>query len=139
MGAQLRSPSRKIAPAILPTDADDFEEQLRLIRREYACKLPGKVSALAACLAEREKNLRVLAEARELAHRLKGTAGTYGFNGVAELAARLERSLSALVDDRAGGATLILKEIDELLAELRALAELEFENELASDPTNRPR
>jgi HPt (histidine-containing phosphotransfer) domain-containing protein len=132
IGSRVATRSGAIVPAPA-AETDDFEERLRQVRREYACKLPGKVFALAACLDQPDKGLRVLAEARELAHRMKKTSETHGFEHVAELASRLERNLSHLVDDRVGGAALILREIDELLADLVALAEREFGAHWAAD------
>ena len=137
IGSRVETASGVILPAPV-AETDDFEERLRQARREYAWKLPGKVFALAACLDQTEKGLRVLAEARELAHRMKKTSETYGFDHVAELASRLERNLSHLVDDRVGGAALILTEVDELLAELLALAERELGAHWAADLGRQP-
>jgi HPt (histidine-containing phosphotransfer) domain-containing protein len=66
--------------------------QARLERR-YASVLPERVADLRAALARARSDPDGLEPARELAHRLKGTAGSYGFAEVADGIARIETAL----------------------------------------------
>lgn len=69
---------------------DAAHDVLTTLRQAYRAALPAKVDLLAAAVAARAR-----AEAVDLAHRLRGTAGSYGCFEVSELAGRLEASLSA--------------------------------------------
>lgn len=70
--------------------ADDVERALAELRREYARELPAKVSAIVEALARNDR-----ATATLLAHRLRGTAGSYGFAEVSAAAATIEAALEA--------------------------------------------
>lgn len=69
--------------------------QARLERR-YAAVLPERLAELRAALTRARSDPDALEPARELAHRLKGTAGSYGFAEVADGIARLEAVLVSL-------------------------------------------
>jgi chemotaxis protein histidine kinase CheA len=77
-----------------------LEEKLAALRESYRRTLPDHLDALAAKLAEAWESGSGIAraEASQLAHRLKGTAGSYGFD---VLAAELE-ALEGILE-RAGG------------------------------------
>jgi HPt (histidine-containing phosphotransfer) domain-containing protein len=76
---------------------------LRELQAEYGKVLPTLVATLAGAL-ERAKGARsdgeALEEVRLQAHRLRGTAGSYGFREVGEAAIRIEETVRAM---QAGG------------------------------------
>lgn len=72
--------------------SDDFDRELALLRAEYAEALGAKVAELVACLGP-ERDGAALDRARQLAHRLAGTAGSYGLPHVGAAALALERAL----------------------------------------------
>ena len=56
---------------------------LRKLRADYAKRLPLKLDDLSAAIRNARSGSELgLREASELAHQLKGTAGSYGFKGV---------------------------------------------------------
>ncbi len=68
---------------------EDFAETLRALREHYAGELPDRLAAIDAALAADP------IRARPLVHRLRGSAGSYGFAAVSEAAALLEDALDA--------------------------------------------
>jgi HPt (histidine-containing phosphotransfer) domain-containing protein len=79
-----------------------LEEKLAALREGYLrTTLPHQLGTLRALLADAQAGAPALAEAARLAHRVKGTAGSYGF---ASLAAELEAVEAILERARAGGA-----------------------------------
>ena len=101
--------------------SDDLQEILAALRAGYAADLPAIVASLAASLdeARREPSAELLRAAREQAHRLHGTAGSYGFAAAGRAAGRIEAALDELA---AGPAPEAWREIDRALAALRAEA-----------------
>ena len=65
------------------------------LREEYSRELPPLITALAATVARLGTEDDALGDAKVRAHRLHGTAGSYGFHRVSEAAANLERELEA--------------------------------------------
>lgn len=65
----------------------DPAEAFREMQDEYAALLPGYADELQAAIAAASPNAVLYA------HRLAGTAGSYGFRGVSSVASRLERAL----------------------------------------------
>lgn len=74
--------------------ADEDPEWVEMVR-DYARQLPSRVAVLAAALAaaRAEGSFAALGEPRTLAHRLYGTAGSYGFDVISAAAARVEEEL----------------------------------------------
>ena len=76
-----------------PTNAAELEAVLAELRAEYEITLPAKLAELAGALhaaRSAEGDARAFAQARLLAHRLGGTAGSYGFFEFGRAAARIE-------------------------------------------------
>lgn len=65
------------------------------LERRYAKVLPERIADLRAALLRAQRDPDGLEPARELAHRLKGTVGSYGFAEVADGIARIETALVA--------------------------------------------
>ncbi len=75
---------------------DSTQEALARLRDDFAGRLDGTVATLTG-LAERievtETQVAALAELQRELHRIRGTAGTFGFTGAARLAAEMERAV----------------------------------------------
>ena len=71
--------------ARLPYLSGVLEEKFAALRESYRHGLPEQLEALRAKVAavSESRGHAALADAKGLAHRLKGTAGSYGFDGVA--------------------------------------------------------
>jgi hypothetical protein len=71
-------------------------DALTALRVDYALALPGRVRRLATALRAWRRapgTFALLERARALAHRLRGTAGSYGFAAVGQAAGRIEIAL----------------------------------------------
>jgi len=83
-------------------NAKDLADEFDHLRDAYARALPAKLASLDASLddARREPPEQARLEtARDLAHRLRGTTGTYRFKALSSELSRIERQLEALLDD----------------------------------------
>ena len=97
---------------------DDFEAELARLSADYARDLPARVAEL------REAHARGAAGAADLcegAHRLRGTAGSYGFAEISALAGRLEDALRPPLDARTEVAATLAAQAGTL-ADLEATA-----------------
>lgn len=68
------------------------------LRAEYRELVPAQLRELEDCIAQArrgEGGAAALALARTLAHRVRGTAGSYGWPAVGEAAGRIEDALEA--------------------------------------------
>ena len=76
---------------------DDIRDEPSLVaaRKEYARKLPAKLQDIAQLMrrAKTEPDPFLINEIRERAHRLRGTAGCYGFVEIGEAAGEIEDAL----------------------------------------------
>jgi hypothetical protein len=71
-------------------------DALTALKVDYALALPGRVRRLATALRAWRRapgTFAHLERARALAHRLRGTAGSYGFAAVGQAAGRIEIAL----------------------------------------------
>jgi diguanylate cyclase (GGDEF)-like protein len=105
-------------------DAPGIESQLQVLRRAYAAALPEKLEELSRALAVARDGTRERQAAKLLAHRLAGTAGSYGFAEVGAAAARIEGALAAGAEPAWG----------ELAQQLAAVRPVEREPQLAAPP-----
>jgi two-component system OmpR family response regulator len=110
--ASLPSPSAGLAPGLA--------ESLLLQRDSYRANLPGRVEALVAAVARaRAEGTQVrIVEARTLAHKLSGSAGSHGLLPVSEAAARIEEALRALPEG--GDTPRGWREVEDALTALRS-------------------
>jgi chemotaxis protein histidine kinase CheA len=65
---------------------------------EYAAELPGLIEELTALVKAAAADPAAVPQACAAAHRLRGTAGSYGFLAVGEAAGRIEDALEAGTD-----------------------------------------
>jgi chemotaxis protein histidine kinase CheA len=81
-----------------------IEEKLARARTEYQEKLHGRLQELAGLLRKARDDAAEhgpLHAAQRLAHRICGTAGTFGFSGVSDALARVDMLLLELLAGRA--------------------------------------
>jgi HPt (histidine-containing phosphotransfer) domain-containing protein len=91
----------------------DFAAELAELRRVYIASLPGKLDEIGDAIGRRS-----LTDAGALAHRLRGTAGSYGVAAVSDSVGAIEDRVEAA----AGVETLSLwSELESLLAAARAV------------------
>lgn len=82
-------------------ESTDFEDTLLALRSEYARELPLRLEELSGLLNQLQSdssNSFMQSEARAHAHKLRGTAASYGFREIGEFAAQIEEALIALKD-----------------------------------------
>jgi chemotaxis protein histidine kinase CheA len=76
-----------------------MDEALRTLRAGFRSRLPDRIAAVLAALEEaraRPNEPALRAEARRLAHTLKGTASSYGFGEIGESLEAVEEALETL-------------------------------------------
>ena len=101
----------------MSAETSPLPDPLAAIHRDYAQRLPSRVRRLArAARAARgaPDDARAALRARDLAHTLRGTAGSYGFAAIAAAAGRVEDALRRADWD----------EIDAALRDAEALASI---------------
>lgn len=79
--------------------SDPATAELERLRLRYRLRLTASLRQLAAALERTHRASpapSALEEAWQLAHRLKGSAGTYGFHETSAALARIEEALDAL-------------------------------------------
>lgn len=106
-------------------DNVDFEDTLLALRTEYARELPARLEELHGLLAqlraEPSKNF-IHSEARAHAHKLRGTAASYGFREIGDHAAGIEEKLIELKNYPRRSAD-IFNEIDNNFLQAQELTE----------------
>ena len=117
----------------------EFQQQLKALGAEYEAKLPARLRELDACF-KRLPTDGGAGESREglenlmaLAHKLSGSAGTFGFMALGNAAEKLENDCQARLDqpgldqsglDQSGGfAAGGYEELAQLLAAVLGAAE----------------
>ena len=115
---------RESAP-VRPKAELDLERGLALLRTEYGKTLPAKLDELSRALdgaKEQAADPFKVAEARSQSHRLRGTAGSYGFIAIGEACGRIEDALMTMVDADPGRHPELWAEMKRALAEARRVA-----------------
>lgn len=85
-----------------PGPGVDPAQALCSLAADYARSLPGKLLEVTDAVARARLDASALSEAILAAHRLRGTAGSYGFDEVGRAAGRLEDALAPLKDGPGG-------------------------------------
>ncbi len=80
-------PTLGVAPADPP---DSLRARMAQLREAYTLELPGKLEHLEALIDKARTRPELTKEAASSAHRLRGTAGAYGFKLVGVLAGQIE-------------------------------------------------
>ena len=98
---------------------DDHDAMIRAafeeLHQEFASRLPARIEALAAAIhaaAAARDDEAARDQARGLAHRLRGSAGSYGFPAISATAERIEEAFIDLkaipaADPRSSWATIL--------------------------------
>ena len=138
--ARATAPAPTAAATAAPAPASasaDVSAMLAAVTAEYAQALPSKVSQLGhmiELLRRGHRSAELLRETRSVAHRMSGTAGSYGFARVGDSARAVERLVVRLAD----GATITPLEWTRAADELeRALAPTPPERAMAALATPR--
>ena len=99
----------------------DLERDLELLRRAYRGKLGAKLARLASLLGEsgRAPERDRLEAARDLAHMLKGTSGSYGLDELCAELQAIEERLDQLLDAGSEGAGAAWRETLQALERAR--------------------
>lgn len=109
-----------------PEYDEALNEVLAGLRSEYLNELPERLSEMKGYFknarADEEKQLEWLGKAHVIAHRLAGTAGSYGFADLSSAAANLDLYLKNLLKNEAKGGTaansLNWQALDGMVAEM---------------------
>ncbi len=107
------------APSSGPPSA--IVDELAGLKRQFAEGLPEKLRALELALEASKRQGARLGEARMLAHRLRGSAGSYGFPALGEAMGVAEELLSA-PPVRESGLHGFWEQVDRALLDARASA-----------------
>ena len=102
------APRARSTESAVTTD-DDVETEIAELRRIYRAELPSKVATIANAVSARDRSV-----AAALAHRLRGTAGSYGFADVSAASGAIEDALASDEPDWSA--------VDAQVAELTAAA-----------------
>lgn len=109
------------------TALDKLRKKLQRLAEAFAKELPGRVSSLedAVTKARAEgEHAEALLEARAVAHRMKGTAGTFGFAEVSAKASEIEATADGMLQEKTYSAVdPRWDSIQARLGSLRRLAE----------------
>ncbi len=85
------------------TDPDQqLQDQVKALKDEYEAKLPERLDELDAAFAAMPGDDQALETLYALAHKLNGSAGTFGFTALSEAAERLEAICQSLLEVRDG-------------------------------------
>ena len=80
----------------------DLAHQLLVLRQGFVAKLPAKLAALEAAVLASGHDPEALAAATTLAHRLRGSAGSFGQPAVGVAVGRIEELLELAAAGLAG-------------------------------------
>ena len=99
----------------------DLERDLERLRRAYRGKLGAKLARLASLLGEsrRVPEREELEAARDLAHMLKGTSGSYGLGELCAEIQTIEERVDHLLAGGSEGVAAAWKEIEQALERAR--------------------
>ncbi len=101
---------------------DELQRVLDELRVEYGASLPAAIDELTAAFraAQAQPSEAAWMGARSLAHRLRGTAGSYGFPTVSVVSGRLEDALEELLSAEEGRREGAERRVERALGELLA-------------------
>jgi chemotaxis protein histidine kinase CheA len=115
-------PSRPPSPEVVAA--------LKELQAEYARYLPGIVAKLAASLRrakEHPEDAAALEQARMQAHKLRGSAGSYGFADVGDAAVRIEDAATSMQNAGPVSRYESWPELERAMAEMTAAAKRAIE------------
>ena len=115
-------PAESIRPAPSnppPDPTDALRARMVKLREEYTQELPRKLDELEAMIEDARKRPENMKSATSGAHRLRGTAGAYGFKLVGTLAGQIEDLLSEYMESPLRVRRNLWNEVDRALADAR--------------------
>ncbi len=107
----------------------EFQQQIKALRDEYEAKLPGRLQELDAGVKQLPpdggggESRQELENLMALAHKLSGSAGTFGFMALGVAAEKLENACQAYLNQSGGLAAGGHGELAGLLTAVRDVAE----------------
>ncbi len=107
----------------------EFQQQIKALRDEYEAKLPERLQELDAGFKQLPpdggagESCQELENLMVLAHKLSGSAGTFGFMALGVAAEKLENACQVSLDESGGLATGRHGELAGLLAAVLGAAE----------------
>ena len=109
-----RSPGAEIDPAAA------FARELAALRKDFSNRLPARLSEIETALDAARADPRTAADARMLVHRLRGSAGTFGFPAVSDALETVEQRLKTEADlDQLALRRFFWEEIDAAMRDAR--------------------
>ncbi|MDP3505636.1 MAG: response regulator [Myxococcales bacterium] len=109
------------APTATAAGAGSIASELAELRRQFAERLPEKLAALEAAIETSRQEGGLHGEARMLAHRLRGSAGSYGYPGLGEAMGVVEDLLKTTWPNPAGK-RFFWEQVDRAMADARVSA-----------------
>ena len=107
-------------PAAGPSD---LEAELAALHAQFAQHLPARLAELEAAAAWAEVDHSRIADARGLAHRLRGSAGSYGYPALGEAVGYVEDLLAEAQADPSAIRLQLWGEVDSALSDTRLCLE----------------
>ncbi len=120
--------TKQVSTLLAPAEADktqssgSFAIALEPLKREFAARLPERLRDLEAAVARARLDWGSLSEAARLAHRLSGSAGSYGYGPVGAAVGLVEDLLAEAPASPAGLRRFFWEDLESALAQARRQA-----------------
>ena len=101
----------------------DLADELAALNAQYTARLPDKIAELEAAVARAKTDHDDIADARSLAHKLRGSAGSYGHPALSEAVACAEDLLAEAQANPAAIRRRLWEEVDTALIDTRLCLE----------------
>lgn len=110
-------------------DLDEIEREMKALAVEYIQELPERFRALSAQVSELKEGRGDALQAKSEAHKIKGTASSYGLHDIGEQAVVIDTCLKKVCEKPETVTPALWEELTAALAEAlrlakKALAEL---------------
>ena len=103
--------------------APSFADDLDVLRKQFAARLPSKLSELDVVIARADSDADCVVDAIKLAHRLRGSAGSYGFPEIGETMGLVEELLLQATTAPLPAPQSLWTEVTALLQQARRLSQ----------------
>lgn len=114
--------SKKEQPKATPTDLDEIEREIKALSIEYIRELPDRFAVLTRQVADLKMGRGEPSTAKNEAHKIKGTASSYGVHDIGEQAVIIDDCLKKVCNETQVNADLWAR-LEEALKEALRLAE----------------
>jgi diguanylate cyclase (GGDEF)-like protein len=129
--AQIDSHLNQSKASLATTGQDPEEKTYLALRARFKEVLPGRLTALQEAITAARgapENKDLTQEARRLAHNLKGTSRSCGFDMVGDASAELERILTQMQEPEADRGEQAWQLVERLVETVKSQAELEIQH-----------